>query len=173
MKNLQGSRGFTLLEMLIVLAIIAILTPLVYNFIGRQTAVLQVENAGQTVANAFNEARSGARKTSRDWQVRVKGSTSTGVFKVGVCNTFDDCATASSWKEETLVGAVKVQSFTGANWVDVGASNTILETYIAPYSRTTATDFRLRVVSNNFTDLASTIVILGVTGKVNKLERRG
>jgi len=192
MNNPKTQQGFTLLEMLIVLAILAILTPIIISFAGRQTARLQLEEGSQTLTQGLNEARSAARKTSRDQFVRLDFDTGKQVYRVRICSSEPTVAAAlpepavtgvanaaacdaqSKWKDTALPPTVKVFRLTapGAD-LNVGSGQDI--TYNAPYSRVSLSpigqDLQLEVRSKNYADLTSKVNILGVTGKVNKLDR--
>jgi|GEM_PF-6689045 len=189
LKNSSGRHrvGFTLLEMLIVLAILAILTPIIYSFAGRLTARQQLEEGSQNLAQALSDARSAARKSSRDSFVRVDFNTGKSVYRVRICQSVPtipasgpspavpgilsaaDCDSKSAWKDTDLPNSIQVFQLTPSA-VNV-ATGAVDLTYSAPYSRTNLGDLRFQVRSKNYPDLVSNVNVLGVTGKVIKLDR--
>lgn len=140
----RHNKGFTVIELLIVIAILGVLLALATNAWRSWVQRQELQSAARTVLAALNEARSDARRTSQDQQV-----------------TWDETSVTS------IAGLdAEMQVFLPANTritTDVG---TIL--YTAPFGRAQfpGDELRIEVVSDRFTNNNTRqIIIYGVTGK--------
>jgi|GEM_PF-3151770 len=147
---MHSRAAFTLLELIIVLAILAIVLPIALNWVGRATAVQQVRQAQQEFVQMINKARSQARRTSTDWSVEIQADKQTLKLKQGATDV------------ETLVlpSGAKI---TGSNPV----TNTVL--FTAPFGRRDDnsgifdTQFQLQPA---WAIVTARVNVVGVTGKV-------
>ena len=134
--------GFTLLEILVVLAIIGILATIGFSALGRYTARTQFNDAQQVLVQALNRARDQARRTSQNQTVSWTGGGSDYQIKVeGV--------------PVALPNGVKI---TGV------PSQTASFIYQAPYGRTTLTNTEFMLTGRY--NIQAAVRVFGVTGKV-------
>jgi prepilin-type N-terminal cleavage/methylation domain-containing protein len=68
-------RGFTLIETLLAIVIVATLTLIGYPKVSRAMAQTNVQSARTALANMFSKARAAATQTSRTTAVRLVGNT--------------------------------------------------------------------------------------------------
>jgi prepilin-type N-terminal cleavage/methylation domain-containing protein len=137
--GLPATKGFTLLELLIVLTILAVLLGIALSNYARYRANLELSHAQQLFVQELNRARSDARRLSQTQIV----TWTTQTVKVGE-------------REVRLSDsdAIRLVKITGASSLEYGA----------PYGTIRATDyeFELRGRSN----LSKKVYVYGVTGKV-------
>jgi prepilin-type N-terminal cleavage/methylation domain-containing protein len=132
-------RGFTLLEMLIVCAVLAVLLTIgVMNF-QRFRATLELRQAQQIFVQELNRARSDARRLSQDQNV--------------------------TWTAHSMtIGTREIQLLDSIELVKVKGSNDL--TYVAPYGRLKATNYLFELRRG---DLIREVYVYGVTGKIKAI----
>lgn len=164
---MKRSKGFTLLEMLIVLAILGILTAIAIPSYARYSATQEVLQAQQSVIQQINLARSGAKRASQNywaaWTNDQWGTQLEVVRKFGSGTTYD----AAQDTKTTLVlpTTIKMNGLTSSG----SAIDKIW--YSAPYGRKTVSDVQINLVHKVYSDIQVSIRVVGVTGKVVRLER--
>lgn len=145
MDNKQHSSGFSLIEILIVLAIVAILSTLAFTSWRKQYSKLQFTSSVQTVITELYRARSEARKSSQNITV--------------------------TWNKTNNLITVKDESDAIIRTISLPLDTVSIETesseitYLAPYGQVLQNiDQYIRLVDskNNIRD----ILIIGTTGKV-------
>jgi prepilin-type N-terminal cleavage/methylation domain-containing protein len=133
--------GISLMEVLIVVAVISVLMTVGFMAFRRYTASTELRAAQQTVVQAINRARSDARRLSQN---RVVQWTATGIGS-----------------NDTVANIVP-QSLSDSGRVSItSGTNTI--TYIAPNGRTNGTTFN--IILQGREGLQATVRVVGVTGK--------
>ncbi len=132
-------KGFTLLELLITLSILAILLGLAVNSYGRYRSGLELKQAQQVFVQELSRARSDARRLSQSQSI-----------------TWTDKVITVGERDITLSdsGAISLVKIRGANSV----------TYSAPYGRSSAGEYEFELQGRG--GLVNKIYIYGVTGKV-------
>lgn len=146
MNRMLYRSAFTLLELLIVLAILAILLPLALNWVGRYTAVQQVRQAQQEFVQILNRARSQARRTSTDWSVEIQADKKTIKLKQGVTDV------------DTLVLPSGAQ-------ISGSTPTTSSIVFTAPFGRKDAVDVGFSL-QPTWAIVTAKVNIIGVIGKV-------
>ena len=131
--------GFTLLEMLLVCAVITILLGIgVINY-QRFRANLELRQAQQIFVQELNRARSDSRRLSQDQTI--------------------------SWAAHSLVvGSREIKFLDSVELVKIKGSNDL--TYVAPYGRLKATNYLFELRRG---DLKREVYVYGVTGKIKAL----
>lgn len=137
-------QGFTIIELLIIIAILGVLLALATNVWRGWSQRPELQSAARTVLAALNEARSDARRTSSDQQV-----------------TWDETSVTS------IAGLdAEMQVFLPAGTRITTETDTIL--YTAPFGRAQfpGDELRIEVVSDRFdTNNIREVIVYGVTGK--------
>lgn len=139
--------GFTMIELLVVIAILSVLFALGFGAYRGWRDAENFRAAQRTIFEAFNQARSDARRESQHQTVSWAGKTGNDALQV--CRTDDDCQTV------TLPY--------GATFDVVDGPNTEF-TYTAPFGRKTATEIEWLVRSRDEERFAR-VRVYGVTGK--------
>ncbi len=135
----KSKQGFTLLELLIVLAILAVLLGIAVNNYQRYRSRLELREAQQVLVQELNRARSDAKRLSAHQSV--------------------------AWTDKTItigVREVKLSASGNVTLVKLKGSNTL--TYFAPYGRVNTGEYEFELRGRS--DLTSTVHVYGVTGKV-------
>lgn len=144
-NNQKHTLGFSLVEILIVLAIVAVLTSLLFTSWRRHYSKLQFTSSVQTVVTELYRARSEARRSSQNITV--------------------------AWSKQNNLLTVKDENNTVIRTIELPHSSVNIETasseitYLAPYGRVLEdTDQYIRLVDSK--DNKRDILIIGVTGKI-------
>lgn len=144
-RKFKSSLGFSLIEILIVMTIIAILSTLMFTAWRNHYAKLQFTNSAQTIVTELYRARSEARRSSKDVTL--------------------------SWNKENNLLIIKDEENVTIRTITLPIDVVSIETasseitYLAPYGRVLQDEdqyIRLVDSKNNKKD----ILIIGVTGKV-------
>jgi prepilin-type N-terminal cleavage/methylation domain-containing protein len=143
MQHTKHRQGFTLLEFLIVLSVLALFLGIAANSYARYRATLELRQAQQVFVQELNRARSDARRLSQSQSV--------------------------TWTERVItVGerTVMLSDSASITLVKLRGANTL--TYSAPYGRSSAGEyeFELRGPGN----LSNKVYVYGVTGKVKAIQ---
>jgi prepilin-type N-terminal cleavage/methylation domain-containing protein len=132
--------GFTLLELLIVLAILAVLLGIAVNNYQRYRSRLELQQAQQVLVQTLNRARSDAKRLSQNQTI--------------------------SWTDKVItVGEreIALSESSGVTLVKITGANTL--TYSAPYGRVASVgEYEFELQGRG--DLTSKVYVYGVTGKV-------
>lgn len=152
-SSLQHGAGFTLVEMLIAVAVIGILATIGYSSVLRLNAKYRLSDAQQTMTQAFNSARSETRRLSLNRQ--VSWDSGSGNTKLVI-------------RDETGAELKTANLQYGVTFGTGGATTRVI--YYAPYSRATAegaagTDFDLTLTEPKY-GFTAIVRVVGVTGKV-------
>ena len=86
-QKLKNKKGFTLVELIVVIAIIAVLTAVIVPLIARYSAQAQyttLQDAAQTISNSANNAMSDANQKGVVSATEISGTKSSGAFTVTV-----------------------------------------------------------------------------------------
>jgi prepilin-type N-terminal cleavage/methylation domain-containing protein len=133
-------KGFTLLELLIVLAILAVLLGIAVNNYQRYRSRLELEQAQQVFVQTLNRARSDAKRLSQNQTITWTGE----LLTIG---------------EREVV----LSESSGVTLVKITGANTL--TYTAPYGRVASVgEYEFELQGRG--DLTSKVYVYGVTGKV-------
>lgn len=133
--------GITLIEVLIVIAVVSILITVGLMVFRRYTAGTELRAAQQTVVQAINRARSDARRLSQN---RVVQWTATGIGS------------------NDTVANITHQSLSDSGRVSITSTSGSI-TYTAPNGRTDGTTYN--IVLQGREGLQATVRVVGVTGK--------
>lgn len=145
------SKGYTLIELLIVLAIIAILSGIFGLSLIRSLRTAELRDAATQVAADFKRARSQAQKGSADVVIVTPGNTAGSTYTVN----------GSSRSLERGVTLICVSGCSPAS----AATNTI--TYSAPYGELVGAVGDIMEVRSPYNGIAAfQIRVVGVTGKI-------
>lgn len=147
MKTNERQRGFSLLELLIVIAIISVLVAIAVGAYRNWRDAENFRAAQRTIFEAINQARSDARRESISQTVSWAGVA--GNTQLQVCNSDDVCQT--------------VALPYGATFDVVDGPNQAF-TYTAPFGRKTATEIEWLVRSRD-DERFGKVRVYGVTGK--------
>ncbi|MGL4612099.1 MAG: prepilin-type N-terminal cleavage/methylation domain-containing protein [Trueperaceae bacterium] len=131
--------GFTLLELLVVLAVVTILLGIAVVNYSRYRAKLELQGAQQVFVQELNRARSDSRRLSQHQRI--------------------------TWTDKKLAVGDREINLSDSNTVTlvkVKGSNTL--SYFAPYGTIGATDYKFELRGRN--NLVSSVYVYGVTGKV-------
>ena len=141
----RRAAGFSLIEMLVVLAIISILFSIGFSALQRYQKHKEVQQAQQTLISTLNQARSDARRASKDQTVSWSGDT----VKVK-----EDGGDERSLKLNDA-GTVTITGVTGISDSKV--------TYQAPNARADQTSFIFTLEGRG--GVSARVRVTGVTGK--------
>jgi prepilin-type N-terminal cleavage/methylation domain-containing protein len=135
----KSKQGFTLLELLIVLSILAILLGLAANGYVRYRSRLELRQAQQVLVQELNRARSDARRLSQTQSI--------------------------SWTDKILIIGTREISLSDSGLVRLQNLNgqTTLN-YTAPYGRILASEYKFELRGRG--DITNMVYVYGVTGKV-------
>lgn len=143
------SQGFTLLELLIIMAIIAVIAGVFGLGITRSIRSAELREAATQVATDFRRARSQAQRQSKDFILILPNATGGTTYRVDTEN-------------KTLPNGIRLSCTTSCS------STSVNVTYQAPYgelgSGATGNVFTLTSPTSGITPYE--IRIVGVTGKV-------
>lgn len=146
--------GFTLLEMLVVLAIIAILAGLGFSGYLRWRAANTVLQGAQEFATQINRTRLSAKKTGTCWQIKVSADTQYQVKKF----TENNCAsgTAESTTSFSMPAGTKIARGTGTNDIS----------FYSPHGTTDVGQTRYDVTWASNSTIKREVYITSVLGRV-------
>lgn len=136
--------GFTLLEVLVVIAILGILMGIVFSTLSASRARALVRDTAQKIGSDLSRARSSSQRRSQDSSLTLAGD--------GRSYTLSLSGTTTT---QTLPDGITVQS--------IGSSPTVI-TYKAPFGELGSSSGSIWQVSRNNTSIY--IKVIGVTGKV-------
>jgi prepilin-type N-terminal cleavage/methylation domain-containing protein len=138
--SIKKNAGFTLLELLVVLAILAVFLGIAVNNYQRYRSRLELQQAQQTFIQTLNRARSDAKRLSQNQTI--------------------------TWTDKVLkLGDKEIQLSQSANitLVKITGANTL--TYTAPYGRVSSVgEYEFELQGRG--ELTSSVYVYGVTGKV-------
>ncbi len=133
--------GFTLIEILVVLAVVGILLAIGFSALTRYIARTQFNDAQQVLVQALNRARDQSRRTSQDQQVSWKGAAPNFQLRINDIPV-------------TLPHDIKIKEVPSGTGFK----------YKAPYGRVVADDRHFTLLGRF--DLEAQVRVFGVTGKV-------
>lgn len=137
------SQGFTLLELLIVLSILAIFLGLAVTGYSRYRAGLELQQAQQIFVQELNRSRSEARRLSQTQSI--------------------------TWTDKTLlIGAREIPLSDSGNVTVRNLNNQTALNYTAPYGRVLASEYKFELRGRG--DLTKMVYVYGVTGKVKAVQ---
>jgi type IV pilus assembly protein PilA len=147
--------GFTLLEMLVVIAIIGLLAAIGFNSLGTYRASLRVRDAQAQVTTAAERARSLARRYGQNYRLTVSNVNGRAKYSVVPYNA---AWTAEATDVPALRDQLLPEGFAFSN-------TTALEmNFIGPLARLQTTGcIGITFASSN---LSAVVNLVGVTGKV-------
>jgi prepilin-type N-terminal cleavage/methylation domain-containing protein len=136
----KNNAGFTLLEILVVLAILAVFLGIAVNNYQRYRSRLDLQQAQQTFVQTLNRARSDAKRLSQN-------------------QTLTWTAKVIKWGEKEI----QLSESASVTLVKITGANTL--TYTAPYGRVSSVgEYEFELQGRG--DLTSSVYVYGVTGKV-------
>ena len=153
-------QGFTLLELLVVMAIVGTLVGVIGYFSYRWTRTTQLRDAAYQVITDLRRARSQAQLTSSD-SLLVLCAATTGTC--GTSSALSSTVYATRWGgsgsgARTLPYGVKIGNAVGGNAL----------TYTAPYAEVNAPTGTVWTLTSPVTGIAPLYIkVVGVTGKVS------
>jgi prepilin-type N-terminal cleavage/methylation domain-containing protein len=135
----SATQGFTLLELLIVLSVLAILLGIAVTGYSRYRAGLELRQAQQTFVQELNRARSEARRLSQTQSI--------------------------TWTDKTIViGPREIPLSDSGNITLRNLNSQTNLNYTAPYGRVIASEYKFELRGRG--DLSTMVYVYGVTGKV-------
>lgn len=138
---MKTQRGFSLVEMIVILAVLAILLPLGWLGLQRYLARVYLSDAAHSLVAALNEARGNARKKSLDQS--VAWSITNNEFTIS----------GKTFSPEHNIRLSNVTGTTDSSF-----------NYTAPYGRLAGDNVEFTL--SNTRGQTSTVRVVGVTGKV-------
>lgn len=158
----MNRNGFTLIEMLLVIAIIGILAAIGLVNYARWRASSAVMEGAQQFAQAVNTARTGAKKANACWQIGVVATTATNT-QYQIKQYAAACPASSS----TTPAATQTRTYSmpaGTRLVYSSGSSTI--SFRPPYGTADSSpdEFKVRWASN--TAIERNVRLTGIFGKV-------
>ncbi len=157
----KNSEGFTIIELLVVVAIVGIMAALGVSALFRQRDVAVLREAQTQVGNALTRARALARRLNYDYQVTFVNSTQLKV------EPSDPAAPVTLQEENFKLPAQTTMVFTSSK--PTGLETTGVK-YFAPFGRTDSKNFNIVInsVANGVSVGNTSISVIGVTGQVIK-----
>jgi len=156
---LPRSKGYTLLELLIVAAVLAVLLTIGFSTYRKARLQAEVRDNRATIASALRDARSNAQRYNVNARVRFLTDLKFALeVKDRLGNTYQ------KYTRELSKNLDFHYSKDGSHWKRVTTLKEI--TYTAPFGETDASPTLLRVRHHKYPEIAACLRIVGVTGKV-------
>ncbi|MFN8510587.1 MAG: type II secretion system protein [Deinococcaceae bacterium] len=156
---MRFSKAFTLVEILVVLAVLGILAAIVTPLLLRYNAVQELRQAQQTLIGQIDFTRSQAKRTSQSHQLFWTSDVANRTIAFTVNRIY--AGTFEVAKKE-IKGPIKI---TPAD-IKMNPIN-----FSAPFGRRDVADLEITLEHTTYTDLKSIVRVAGTTGKVTPLDK--